>query len=303
MNPAESTCTIADLERWSFAGTALAVVGRPIAHSLSPAMHNAALAELARGDSRFGDWRYFRFDIAAADLPRALVLFHEKKFLGLNLTVPHKMLAVPLLGARDATVLAAGAANTLRRTDVGWEGCNTDGYGFAQGLHEDLGVPLTGASVILLGAGGAARGAAVECLRQKCRGLWIGNRTVANLTALLGDLRRFSPQAVLQGYELATPPTDLPADSIVINATALGLQPGDPAPIDLCRVPRPTRVYDMIYNPTTTALLRQAAHLGLPHANGLSMLVHQGARALELWSGAAAPVDVMHRAALAQLKA
>jgi shikimate dehydrogenase len=299
MSPAaEPVHTLADLENWSFAGTALAVVGHPIAHSLSPAMHNAALAELARADARFRDWRYFEFDIAPTDLPRALTLFHTKKFVGLNLTVPHKVLALKHLVARDSAVVAAGAANTLRRTDAGWEGFNTDGYGFAGALQADLRVNLKDSSMILLGAGGAARGAAAECLRQGCRQLWIGNRTAATLDALLAELRRAWPHAVVRGFDLAKPPADLPAGSVLVNATSLGLQPGDPVPIDLFHLSRPACVFDMIYRPPSTKFLRQAAVLDLPLSNGLSMLVHQGARALELWTGVTAPVDVMRRAAL-----
>lgn len=302
MSPAaEPVHTIADLARWSFAGTALAVIGHPIAHSLSPAMQNAALAELARSDARFRDWRYFKFEIAPADLGRALTLFYAKGFLGLNLTAPHKVLVVDHLAARDSTVLGVGAANTLRRTTAGWEGFNTDGHGLVCALQGELGAQLRDAAVILLGAGGAARGAAVESLRRGCRELWIGNRTAGNQRALVADLQRGSPASEIGGFNLAAPPADLPSDAIVINATALGLQPSDPAPIDLRHVPRPTRIFDMIYNPPTTALLRQAAQLQLPHANGLAMLVHQGARALELWSNVAAPVELMWRAARAGL--
>lgn len=298
----EPTRTIADLEQWSFAGTALAVIGQPIAHSLSPVMHNAALAELARTEVRFEEWRYFKFEIAPADLVRALGLFHAKGFAGLNLTVPHKSLALPHLAAVDETVRTAGAANTLRRTDGGWVGFNTDGYGLTRGLRESLGVDLAGAKVVLLGAGGAARGAAAECLRRKCGALWIGNRTAAHLTALLGDLRRAWPQAEIQGFDLAQP-AGLPSGAVVINATALGLQPGDPVPIDLFHACRPACVFDMIYHPPSTKLLRQAADLNLPIANGLPMLVHQGARALELWSGVAAPVEVMRGAVGAHVTA
>ena len=302
MSPAaESIHTIADLAHWSFAGTALAVVGHPIVHSLSPTMQNAALAELARSDERFRDWQYFKFDIAPADLPRALMLFYEKGFLGLNLTSPHKVLVLNHLAARDSTVLDVGAANTLRRTDAGWAGFNTDGHGLVCALQAELGAQLPDAAVVLLGAGGAARGAAVESLRRGCRELWIGNRTASNLRTLVADLRRSSPGLALESFDLAAPPADLPAEAIVINASALGLQPSDPAPIDLRHLPRPTRVFDMIYNPPSTALLRQAAQLKLPHANGLSMLVHQGARALELWSNVTAPVELMRRAARAGL--
>jgi len=298
---AESIYSLTDLDSWSFPGTALAVIGRPVAHSLSPAIHNAALAELAKSQPRFAGWRYFKFDIAPAELPQALSLFHKNRFHGLNLTVPHKSLAVEHLVASDAFVRAAGAANTLTYTESGWRGANSDGYGLAAALREDLGLELTGAHIILLGAGGAARGAAVECLRARCASLWIGNRTAATLDALLVSLQMFAGESVVRGFDLSNPPPGLPAGSIVINATSLGLAPGDAAPIDLKKIPGPVRVYDMIYRPPQTTLLRQAAELGIPHANGLSMLIHQGARSLELWTGATAPVPVMQAAARAAL--
>lgn len=301
MSAAEPTHTLADLASWSFAGTALAVVGRPVAHSLSPAIHHAALARMAGTQPLFRDWRYFKFDLAPDELPQALPLFHRKNFHGLNLTVPHKTLAVPLLEAGDDFVRAAGAANTLIRTATGWRGANTDGYGLATALREEFGTPLAGAHVILLGAGGAARGAAVECLRSLCGELWIGNRTQATLGTLLSELAPLAGKTKLHGFDLAQPPAGLPAAAIVINATSLGLKPDDPAPIDLKKIPRPACLYDMIYRPPQTALLRQAAGLGLATANGLSMLVHQGARSLELWTGAAVPVSIMHDAARAAL--
>jgi shikimate dehydrogenase len=298
---AESIHTLADLDAWSFPGTALAVVGRPVAHSLSPAIHNAALAELAKTQPKFADWRYFKFDIAPEELPRALSLFHRNNFHGLNLTVPHKSLAVEHLAASDAFVRAAGAANTLSHTEAGWRGTNTDGYGLAHALTEQLKLNLAGAAVILLGAGGAARGAAVECLRSLCAELWIGNRTQATLTTLLDELSPLAGGSGLRGFDLSRPPPGLPAGAIVINATSLGLKPADPAPIDLTKIPRPAGVYDMIYRPPQTALLRQARELGIPHANGLSMLIHQGARSLETWTGATVPVPVMQAAAHAAL--
>lgn len=298
---AESIHTLADLAAWSFSGPALAVIGRPVAHSLSPAIHNAALAVIARAQTHFADWRYFKFDIAPEELPQALALFHQRNFHGLNLTVPHKSLAVEHLVTCDAFVRAAGAANTLTRTEAGWHGANTDGYGLATALREDLGAELAGAHVILLGAGGAARGAAIECLRARCASLWIGNRTAATLDALLANLQVFAGESTVRGFDLANPPPGLPAGATVINATSLGLSPADAAPIDLKKLPAPARVYDMIYRPPQTTLLRQAAELGMPGANGLSMLIHQGARALEIWTGATAPVPVMQAAARATL--
>jgi shikimate dehydrogenase len=298
---AETIHTLADLDAWSFSGPALAVIGRPVAHSLSPAIHNAALAELAKTEPKFAGWRYFKFDIAPAELPRALSLFHKNRFQGLNLTVPHKSLAVEHLIASDAFVRAAGAANTLSYTESGWRGANTDGYGLATALREELHTELAGADIILLGAGGAARGAAVECLRARCASLWVGNRTTATLDALLINLQMFAGDARVHGFDLANPPPGLPAGATVINATSLGLAVTDAAPLDLNKIPRPARVYDMIYRPPQTALLRQAAGLGIAHANGLSMLIHQGARSLEIWTGATVSVPVMQTAAQAAL--
>jgi len=303
LSPIDSVHTLADLERWSYPGTALAVLGHPIQHSLSPAMHNAALAAMARDQGRFAAWRYFRFDVPPADLPAALDLFHRRGFYGLNLTVPHKVIAFDQVAAVDPPARPVGAVNTLLRLEHGWRGYNTDGHGLVQGLREGLGASLPNAHVILLGAGGAARAAAVECLQKHCASLWIANRTAARRDALLALLRPVAGGVPLHGFDPPSPPAGLPDGALVINATAAGLQPEDPLPLDLARLPRPAGVFDMIYNPPATPLLRQAARLGVPHANGLSMLVHQGARALEIWSGAPVPVAVMMSAAQAGLAA
>lgn len=270
-----------DLEGWNFAGTALAVLGHPIRHSLSPRMHNAALAALARTDPRYGAWQYFRFDIDPADLPRALPLFHARGFHGLNLTVPHKVIAVPHLREIDPAAQAAGATNTLVRRADGWSGRNTDGYGLAAALSETLGRDLRGAHVLLLGAGGAARGAAVECLQAGCASLTIANRTPQNLAALLREVAPLAPDIPVTAFV----PGKLPAGTLVVNATSAGLKPDDPLPVDLAKLPpRPAAVFDMIYNPPETPLLKQARDLGIPAANGLAMLIHQGAKALEYWT-------------------
>ncbi len=284
----DSFFTLADLRAWSRAGTWLAVVGHPIKHSLSPTMHNAALAQLAASDPRLADWRYTRFDIDPSDLPEALTLFREKRFRGLNLTVPHKVIAFDRVTDIDSAARPIGAINTLLLTDAGWCGFNTDSFGVATALHAALGVPLPGADVVLRGAGGAARGAAVEFLRQGVASLWIANRTRANLDTLLAELRPLAGAIALHGFSPMEIPADLPAGSVIVNATSAGLRADDPSPIPLASLPRPRAVFDMIYNPPRTPLLLQAETLGLPHAHGLSMLAYQGARALEIWSGAPA---------------
>lgn len=281
---------LADLESWSFSGTALAVLGHPIGHSLSPAMQNAALAVLAAADSRFSSWRYFRFDIDPADLPVALPLLHARGFLGVNLTVPHKVIAAGLVAEVDDGARPVGAVNTLVRVAAGWRGFNTDGYGLSEGMRESLGRDLAGADVLLLGAGGAARGAAVECLGRGCSSLAIANRSrpgLDALLALLGPLAGSIPLGglLVEGGRPAAPSGGIRPGSLVINATSAGLRPDEPPPVDLAVLPRPSGVYDMVYNPPASRLLERAAALGVPCANGLSMLAHQGARSLEHWSG------------------
>ncbi|KXU35935.1 shikimate dehydrogenase [Cephaloticoccus primus] len=289
--------TLADLEtgKGEFSPNSLAVLGHPIAHSLSPRMHNGALAALARSGAvspkavHIGDWRYHAFDIAPEDLARALRLLHARGFRGLNLTVPHKVLALREVAEIDPPARAVGAVNTLLRTEAGWRGFNTDGYGLAAAVREALGLDLGAQPVLLLGAGGAARGAAVECLQRGCPALWIANRSQENLETLLDALRPLAGQADLHGFAPANAiPPHFPEGALVINATALGLHEGDAAPINLKTLPRPISVYDMIYNPPETPLLRTARELGAPTANGAAMLVHQGAKALEIWSGISA---------------
>jgi shikimate dehydrogenase len=307
LHASDPELSLDDLRRWSVPGTPLAVLGHPIRHSLSPVMHNAALAALARDQPEFASWRYHKFAIAPDDLPRALDLFHLRGFAGLNLTVPHKVIAFDRVRAIGPVVPLIGAVNTLRRTGASgeWEGHNTDGYGLSSGVREDLGFALCGLPVILLGAGGAARAAAVECLQpdRRCASLWIANRTRSRLDGLLAALRPLAGPDVVQPFDPTKPPAGLPAGALVINATAAGLRPDDPLPVDLARLPRPAGIYDMIYNPPRTRLLQEASARGLPNANGLSMLVHQGAKSLEIWSGVPAErtAPAMGRAARAAL--
>ena len=310
MDDAARTYTLADLETWSriHSGTSLAVLGHPIGHSISPQMHNSALAKLAERDARFSSWRYFRFDLKPEELPRALPCFMKAGFVGLNLTLPHKIKA---LECADIVVgmeaRGVGAVNTLHVEDGVWIGYNTDGYGLSEGMREDLHITLEGSHVILIGAGGAARSAAVASLLRNVASLGIGNRTPANLESLVSHLSRLdaynlaASKRVYTFNPMALELTRFPSCAIVVNATSAGLKAEDPLPVDLGGLPAPRAVYDMIYNPAETALLAAARQRGIPTANGLSMLVHQGARALEIWTGGAVPVDAMSRAARAAM--
>jgi shikimate dehydrogenase len=160
---------------------------------------------------------------------------------------------------------------------------------------------LAGTPILLLGAGGAARGAAVECLQRGCASLTIANRTVENREALLAALAPLAGAIPLRGVDPLHPPGNLSPATLVINATSAGLRESDPAPIELAAWPRPAAVFDMIYNPAETRLLRTARAMGIPTTNGLSMLVHQGAKALEIWTGVPAPQTAPTMAEAARL--
>ncbi|MHB8519248.1 MAG: shikimate dehydrogenase family protein [Limisphaerales bacterium] len=283
-----------------------AVLGHPIQHSASPAMQNAGIVALGL------NWRYLGFDVHPDDLRAAVAGAKAMKFIGLNLTVPHKLLAVDLVDVLDESAKGWGAVNTIRFEAPGengdWtplaelpadrisgvraKGFNTDADGIARALREDLGIELRGARVLLLGAGGAGRVAALKIAADGAAELHVVNRTLARAEAIVAEIRsRFPAVQVQAGYPEGS--VDL-----LLNATSLGLKRDDPLPLDEKRFPlrKARAVYDMIYRPAETPLLRAARVAGCRAANGLAMLLYQGARALEIWSGESAPIEVMRRA-------
>lgn len=297
-SPAE-TYDLDDLASWNYGGASLAVVGYPARHSISPQMHNAALAALSATQPQLRAWRYLRFEIPPERLLEALPIFHAKGFHGLNLTLPHKEIAAPAVAAIDPQAKEIGAVNTLLRLERGYKGHNTDGYGLSQGIAAELDRSLAASDVVLLGAGGAGRAAAIQCLREGCRSLLVVNRNPERLRRLLGELEPLAQQlgAALSGRAPDDVGARIPGGALVINATSLGLKPDDALPLDAALLPSDAALFDMIYNPPETRLMRAARARGCRVANGLAMLVAQGARSLEIWTGAPAPVSVMREAA------
>jgi shikimate dehydrogenase len=277
-------------------------------------MQNAGLAALEL------NWRYLAFDVRPDNLRAAIDSARNLGFIGLNLTVPHKILAVPMMDAIDPQAEKWGAVNTVvfeaQSPDGQWKpvgqfapadgaairahGYNTDADAVIQSLSDEFAWPnLRGASVLLLGAGGAAKAAALRLAQEGIAQLWLVNRTEEKRRELKTAVLRASPKLdVRENYPDA-------AVNLVINATSLGLKPEDALPIDLnwLESKKPPRVFDMIYRPRETPLLLAARKVGCQTANGMGMLLHQGARALELWTGRPAPVGVMRSALEANIYA
>jgi shikimate dehydrogenase len=279
----------------------LAVVGHPVKHTLSPPMHNAAIEALAKKDARFKDWTYYKFDIEPDRLQEALPKFHARGFLGLNLTIPHKILATQYVDIGEREVELTGACNTLLKTPNGYSGYNTDLYGMTKAIETAFSIRLKDREVILLGAGGAARAAAIACAQAGVKKLTLANRTLSKLDTIVDSLEKLERPLKVKTCQL---PGNLSFDSdelLVINATSLGLNPNDPAPADIGQLPLSTLVFDMIYNPAQTTLLKQAQMRGMRTTNGLGMLVFQGERSLKIWSETNPSPAIMLKAAQAGL--
>lgn len=271
------------------------VVGWPVAHSLSPAMHNAAFQALGL------DWVYAPFAVPPERLADAVRGLAALGFVGANFTIPHKQTVMDLVDEVSPAARAIGAANTLvfgDRTTAD----NTDWSGFLRSLR-DVGCDPAGQRCLVLGAGGAAR-AVVYALASVGADIVVLNRSVERSAALLADLDQLFPAARLQSLPLVALADEAAAHPyLVVNTTSLGMVPRvetSPWPSDV-PIPADTTVYDLVYNPLATRFLREAKASGARAVDGLGMLVHQGAIAFETWTGVAAPTDVMYKACLAYL--
>ena len=270
-------------------------------------MHNAAYAALGL------NWRYLAFEVDPKNLRAAIEGAKAMGFAGLNLTVPHKLLAVEMVDVLDESAKIWGAVNTIRfegrdakgqwlplrdfekdsPTEIRSQGYNTDAEGLAVSLEQDLDFQLAGTKVLLLGAGGAGRTAALKFADEGVTELFLVNRTQSKAEAVAVEIKKQFPAVnVVLGY----PKTEV---DLLVNATSLGLKADDASPLDEKQFSlKQTRaVYDMIYKPAETKLLAAAKAAGCKTANGIGMLVHQGAKAFEIWTGQSAPLDVMRRAA------
>jgi shikimate dehydrogenase len=274
----------------------LAVLGSPVAHSASPEMHQPAL------DAAGIDARYIRLEVDPGKIPMAFAAMRDLEFIGCNVTVPHKLDALAHCDDVDPTARALGAVNTVRFDRDATRGFNTDGPGFAGAIADDFRVPLAGLRVAIAGAGGGAGQAlATQCVMAGVPGMVLINRTLEKLGPLVARLRSLNPATEIGVLSFDDPmlATRCRECDLIVNTSSVGLGPED-APILRGECLRPDHmVYDTIYQPPVTPLLALAAGCGCRTANGLSMLLHQGALAFQHWFAGTDPLPVM-RAALSQ---
>ena len=279
-----------------------AILGFPVAHSLSPAMHNSALEALGI------DARYVAFEVAPERLPDAVRGLRALGVRGANITVPHKIAILPLLDAVDAIAQHVGAVNTLLRDGDRLIGTNTDAEGLARALRE-AGVQLAGARVTVLGAGGAARASVVGLAQSGVRRIHVAARQLERARALADDLRPKLPGTELRagGLEAEELTLAFAETDLLVQATSATLSDRPEAEafvsgLPVAALPSTAVVTDLVYKPLQTSLLRAAAVRGLTTVDGLGMLLHQGALAFERWTGQGAPLGPMRAAMLARLQ-
>ena len=272
----------------------LAVMGHPVAHSFSPPMQNAAIGALGL------DLCYVAFRVRPEDVGAALAGMRALNLLGINVTVPHKEAVLPYLDEISEEARRVGAVNTIHHVDGRLVGYNTDVYGILTSLRETAGLDALPETVAVLGASGAARGVVYGlATRREVRRIRIFNRTIEKAERLAEEMSAWT-DATLEGLPLEDRALQvgLKDAGLVINATSVGMSPRpDESPLgDSAALHPGLTVYDIVFNPRETRLLQQAKAAGARAVGGIEMLVYQGAKAFEIWTGVYPPVEIMKAA-------
>jgi len=269
------------------------VIGYPLGHSLSPVIFQAAF-DAAGIAAQYETW-----ETAPDQLEGRLNALRGDDFLGANVTIPHKEAVVPHLDRLDETAQLIGAVNTIAHEGGGLVGYNTDVAGFARALREDAGFDAKGKRAGIIGAGGAARAVALSLVRSGASIILLTGRTPKRLDKLVVDLRELEGVGTTitwthwgDGVFM----TVLPSCELLVNCTPVGTKGSDTeghSPIDAQWLPEQGIVFDLVYNPPETPLLKSAKERGLKAVSGLGMLVYQAAESFRLWTGQEAPVEKM----------
>ena len=273
----------------------LCVIGHPIEHSMSPVMHNAALNELSL------DYVYLAFDVPPNDLKKAILGSKKSNIRGINVTIPHKEAIIQYLDELDPLSKQIGAVNTVKNEGGMLLGRNTDALGAKQALS-DAGFKIEGKKALILGAGGAAR-AISFALTEKIDEIFICNRTEERAIKLAKELQD-KTKIKAKGKDMSEKTLKTLASSvdILINTTPIGMYPKiDISPISKDLLNENLYVFDVIYNPLQTRLLKDAKEIGSKTLNGLDMFINQGALAFEWWTGKKPNVKLMKKKIIEQL--
>ncbi|WP_019536058.1 shikimate dehydrogenase [Paenibacillus ginsengihumi] len=261
------------------------VFGDPIRHSKSPIMLNRAFAASGLNAA------YAAFHILPGTLKEAVAGIRALGFRGVNVTIPHKVEVMSYLDEIDEGAQAIGAVNTIVNEGGKLIGYNTDGIGYVRSLKEETGIRLKGKKVLMIGAGGAARGVGYALAREGAAHLFIANRTKAKADELAASMSAFASASSHGTDELQ----QLAAEAdLIVNNTSLGMHPDvDSTPMPAEWIRPGTVASDLVYNPLVTRFLREAQARGAIAHSGLGMFVYQGAYAFEYWTGLPAPVAAM----------
>ena len=270
----------------------LGIIGHPIGHSISPLFQQAAL------DAIGFDGAYQPWDVTPDGVGEFVAGLRAPGTLGINVTVPHKEAVIPFLDEVDDWASTAGAVNTIVNREGRLTGHNTDGIGFLRALREGAGFDPRGRDVLVLGAGGSARGVVYALARAGAARLAIANRTLerAERLAQISADSGVASEAVA----LSDAPAAAADVALIVNCTSMGMVHGPDetgTPLSAADIPATALVNDLVYNPLETPLLREAAKAGATTLGGIQMLVYQGAASFEMWTGHDAPVAIMLEAA------
>jgi shikimate dehydrogenase len=267
----------------------LGIIGHPVAHSLSPVMHNAAIEALGL------DYVYVPFPVAPEDLSTAVSGLRSLGVSGFNVTIPHKTAVMPLLDRISHEAELCGAVNTVKLENGLLVGFNTDGAGLLKSLRDDLDFEPAGAVVLILGAGGAARGALASLCTAGASRIIVANRTRERAETLVETFRDgFGNVSIhIIPLEAGSLEENLKDTDLLLNTTSVGMSGSSFEGLNLAFMGRRGMVYDMVYSPSETRLLADARRNGLACANGIGMLAAQGELAFTIWTGVKPPQGLM----------
>jgi len=267
------------------------IIGDPVSHSLSPAIHNAAFAALGL------NWVYVAFRVDDSHLAQAVQGLRALGVVGFNVTMPHKKAVARLLDELDVEAEMIGAVNTVQAKDGRLIGHNTDGAGLVRSLLVDLAFSVRGKSAVVFGAGGAARAIVVALATSGCESLTVVNRTKEKADILVELVRANFSACQAKAFGSPEDYSDVMRHAdLIVNATSVGMHGGGETPLDVKLICERHIVYDIVYNPEITALLAAASAAGAAVMGGKRLLLYQGMASFEIWTGRSAPAAVMESA-------